>query len=400
MFETLSHLALQQYWWAIVSLLGALLVFLMFVQGGQTLLYTIAKNEVQRTMLVNSLGRKWEFTFTTLVTFGGAFFASFPLFYSTSFGGAYWVWMAILFAFVIQAVSYEYRTKPDNFLGQKTFEIFLFVNGALGTILIGTAVGTFFTGSPFSVNLMNMTNVESGSLVISEWVGPAYGLEAVLNIQNVALGLAVFFLARVLGVLYFMNTIDHTEMRQRMRKSLIYNAAPFLVFFLFFVIRLMFLTGFGVDPETKEVFLEANKYWHNLIQMPLNTLIFLVGVVGVLWGIISSVLKDNSKGIWFAGTGTVLVVFSLFLMAGYNHTAYYPAYPWDTAIANDPALLKEFLQSSLTIENSSSSHFTLTTMSYVSLLVPFVLAYIFYAWRSLNDKQITEEEMESSTHKY
>ena len=387
MFENLSLLALQQYWWIIVSLLAAILVFLMFVQGGQTLIYTIGKTELQRKMIVNALGRKWEFTFTTLVTFGGAFFASFPLFYSTSFGGAYYVWMAILFSFVIQAIAYEFRTKPNNFLGQKTYEVFLFLNGALGTILIGTAVATFFTGAEFKVDKMNLVDISSNKLpVISTWEGPAHGLEAVLNFQNVALGLAVFFLARILGVLYFMNNIDEKEIFTRSKKQLLINTVPFLVFFLFFVGRLMFIDGFAVNPQSKEVFMESNKYLNNLLQMPIALGMFLLGVVLVLFGILKSLFKDSTNGIWFAGLGTVITVFTLFIIVGFNNTAYYPS----TAD----------LQSSLTIENSSSSHFTLTAMSYVSLMVPFVLTYIFFAWKSINNKRIDAKEMEEETHLY
>ena len=387
MFENLSLLALQQYWWIIVSLLAAILVFLMFVQGGQTLIYTIGKTELQRKMIVNALGRKWEFTFTTLVTFGGAFFASFPLFYSTSFGGAYYVWMAILFSFVIQAIAYEFRTKPNNFLGQKTYEVFLFLNGALGTILIGTAVATFFTGAEFKVDKMNLVDISSNKLpVISTWEGPAHGLEAVLNFQNVALGLAVFFLARILGVLYFMNNIDEKEIFTRSKKQLLINTVPFLVFFLFFVGRLLFIDGFAVNPQSKEVFMESNKYLNNLLQMPIALGMFLLGVVLVLFGILKSLFKDSTNGIWFAGLGTVITVFTLFIIVGFNNTAYYPS----TAD----------LQSSLTIENSSSSHFTLTAMSYVSLMVPFVLTYIFFAWKSINNKRIDAKEMEEETHLY
>lgn len=378
MFETLSHLALQQYWWVIISLLASLLVFLMFVQGGQTLIYSLGKTEIQRKMLVNALGRKWEFTFTTLVTFGGAFFASFPLFYATSFGGAYWVWMAILIFFVIQAVSYEFRTKPNNFFGQRFFEVLLFLNGLFGTILIGTAVATFFTGSAFSIDPIN-NNVQ--------WQGAAYGLEAVLNFQNVALGLAVFFLARVLAILYFMNAVEQEEIFRKARKRLIWEAGLFLVFFLFFLIKLLLIEGFAYNPETGTVFMEKYKYLNNFMEMPLNTAIFLAGVVLVLYGIISSLLKESSKGIWFSGIGTVLTVFALFIVAGFNNTAFYPSTYGD-------------LQSSLTIENASSSEFTLTTMSYVSLLVPFVLAYIWYAWRAINNKKIDEEEMEEDSHAY
>lgn len=387
MFESLSLLTLQQYWWIIVSLLGSLLVFLMFVQGGQTLIYTLGKTEIQRTMLVNALGRKWEFTFTTLVTFGGAFFASFPLFYSTSFGGAYWVWMAILLCFVIQAIAYEFRSKPNNFLGHKAYEIFLFINGALGTILVGTAVGTFFTGSMFSVNKMNLTDLTSGKLpVISAWEGPAHGLEAVLNFQNVALGLVVFFLARILGILYFMNTVEQSEIFTRAKKQLLINTVPFLVFFLYFVGSLLLSDGFAVDPATKVVSMEAFKYLHNLLEMPVVLILFLIGVILVLFGVLKSIFKTATNGIWFAGIGTVFTVLALLLIAGFNNTAYYPS-TFD-------------LQHSLTIENSSSSIFTLTAMSYVSLLVPFVLAYIFYAWKSINNKKITEDEMNEDIHVY
>jgi cytochrome d ubiquinol oxidase subunit II len=379
MFETLSHLALQQYWWVIVSLLGSLLVFLMFVQGGQTLIYRLGKDETERTLIVNVLGRKWEFTFTTLVTFGGTFFASFPLFYSTSFGGAYWVWMLILFAFIIQAVSYEYRSKPGNFLGKTTFETFLFINGALGTILIGVAVSTFFTGSKFSIDENNM----------SQWQTATHGLEAALNVQNLALGLTVFFLARTLAILYFIQNINHEAILRRAKKQLLYDAIPFVVFFLIFTFILMFKEGFAVDPLTKQVSMEPYKYFHNLIGMPVVAVIFLAGVVLVLYGIIRTLIgfvQFGGKGIWYSGIGTVLTVFGLLLLAGFHHTAYYPS-TYD-------------LQNSLTIENSSSSKYTLTTMSYVSLLVPFVLAYIFYTWRAINNKKIDKEELEQEDHSY
>ncbi|MBK3517900.1 cytochrome d ubiquinol oxidase subunit II [Carboxylicivirga marina] len=372
MFGDLSHLALQQYWWIIVSLLAALLVFLMFVQGGQTLIYTIGKTNMERTILVNTLGRKWEFTFTTLVTFGGAFFASFPLFYSTSFGGAYWVWMAILFAFVLQAIAYEFRSRPNNVFGARTYETFLLINGLLGTILIGTAVATFFTGSAFSVNDMNQ----------SQWELKSHGLEAALNLHNLSLGLAVFFLARVLGLMYFMNSVKHDEVFRRAKKHLLINTIPFLVFFLTFVVWLMLRDGFAVNPETKEVLMEPYKYFRNLLAMPLVLILFLLGVVGVLLGIGASILRnDCTKGIWASGIGTVLTVFSMFLIAGFNNTAFYPS-TYD-------------LQSSLTIENSSSSHFTLTAMSYVSLMVPFVFGYIWYVWKAMNNKPIDEDEMKS-----
>ncbi|HAN76562.1 MAG TPA: cytochrome d ubiquinol oxidase subunit II [Bacteroidales bacterium] len=390
MFETFQYITLQQYWWIIVSLLGAILVFLMFVQGGQTLIYTLGKTEDERTILVNLLGRKWELTFTTLVTFGGAFFASFPLFYSTSFGGAYWVWMLILIAFVLQAVSYEYRKKPNNFFGQRFYEVLLFINGLLGTILIGTAVATFFTGSEFSVDKMNLTRLTGNKMpIISEWTGLAHGLEAAFNLQNLALGLTVFFLARVLALLYFMNRINNSEIMERVKKQLLYNAIPFVVLFLTFTIWLLLSDGFAVNPTTKEVFIEPYKYLHNLLQMPIVAIIFVLGVALVLIGIIRPLtcfVKCSTKGIWASGIGTILTVFSLFLLAGFNNTAYYPS-TFD-------------LQSSLTIENSSSSLYTLTIMSYVSLLIPFVIAYIWYAWRAIDNKKIDIEEIKTETHVY
>lgn len=376
MFESLSHLVLQQYWWVIISLLGAILVFLLFVQGGQTLIYTLGKTDMERRLIVNSLGRKWEFTFSTLVTFGGAFFASFPLFYATSFGGAYWVWMLILFAFIIQAVSYEFRSKPNNFLGAKTYEVFLFINGVLGTILLGIAVATFFTGSEFSINEMNF----------SKWEGAARGLELALNPHNLSLGLAIFFLVRVLAILYFMNNIDDENIFSRSKKQLIYNAIPFLVFFLVFVIWLMFVDGFAYDPVSKKVSCESYKYLHNFLQMPMVLIIFLLGVVLVLLGIGKSIFTICTKGIWVAGAGTIMTVLALFLLAGFNNTAFYPS-TFD-------------LQSSLTIENASSSKYTLKVMAYVSLMVPFVIAYIWYTWRLMNNKKIDADEMGEDIHVY
>lgn len=375
-----TYILLQQYWWFLISLLGALLVFLLFVQGGQTFIPYLPKNETERSMLVNVLGRKWEFTFTTLVTFGGAFFASFPLFYSTSFGGAYWVWIAILLCFVIQAVSYEYRTKPKNVLGRKTFDVFLVINGFLGTILLGTAVGTFFTGSDFTVAKMNLTNIDEGFTTISSWGSAWHGLEAVLDPRNVLLGLAVCFLARTLALQYFVNSVNHEPLTDRCRKLLLIDAVAFLVFFLSFLTAILLGKGYAVNPETGEVFLEPYKYFMNLIQMPVVLIVFLLGVVGVLWGLAITLFTKGRKGIWFSGIGTVLAVLALFLIAGYNNTAYYPS-------STD-------LQSSLTIYNSSSSQFTLRVMSYVSLLIPFVLAYIWYAWRSIDLHKMTTNEIE------
>jgi cytochrome d ubiquinol oxidase subunit II len=376
MTTIISHLFLQHYWWIIVSLLGSLLVFLMFVQGGQSMIYSLPKSDLQKTMIVNAMGRKWEFAFTTLVTFGGAFFASFPLFYATSFGGAYWVWIAILFSFTIQAIAYEFRSKPDNVFGQKTFDVFLFLNGSLGPFLIGVAVATFFTGSQFSLNRMNQV----------QWATAWYGLESLLNIRNLALGFAVLFLARINGLLYIINTIDDEDLIKKSGKKLILNSIPFLLFFLFFVISLLFSKGFAADPATGIVTVEKFKYLHNFVQMPLVLIIFLTGVVGVLYGIGISVLRNSEKGIWFSGAGTVLAVFSLFLVAGFNGTSFYPS-SYD-------------LQSSLTIRNASSSLFTLKTMMYVSFIIPFVIAYIWYAWKAINKNKITEDEMKSDGHVY
>lgn len=374
-----TYIVLQHYWWFLVSLLGALLVFLLFVQGGQSLLFTIGKTELQQKMLLNSTGRKWEFTFTTLVTFGGAFFASFPLFYSTSFGGAYWVWMLILVCFVIQAVSYEYQSKKGNVLGKKTYQIFLMINGILGPILLGTAVATFFNGAEFQVNKGQITDIAMP--VISTWANPWHGLEAAFVFWNICLGLAVFFLARIQALLYFINNIDDAEIVTKSRKQLVIETGLFLVFFLTFLVRLLVADGFAVNPESGEVFMQPFKYFINLIEMPAVLAILLIGVVGVLYGIIRTLLSDTwKKGIWFCGTGAVLTVLALLLCAGWNNTAYYPS-------ITD-------LQSSLTIQNSSSSPFTLEVMSYVSIMIPFVLAYIFYTWRALDLRKINRKEME------
>ena len=384
MFETLSYLALQQYWWMIISLLGSLFVLMTFVQGGQTLVSQLAKNHSERKILFNSVGRKWDLTFTTLVTFGGAFFASFPLFYSTSFGGAYWVWMIILFSFIIQAVSYEYRTKANNFLGEKTYNTFLFINGLLAPILIGVAVGTFFTGSEFSVDKLQLTNISDP--VISRWEGAAHGLEAALNITNLALGLAVFTLSRVLGALYFINNIDDETLVKRIAKQLKRCSFAFLVFFLTFVVLLLTKKGYAVDPVNQEVYLENYKYLHNFLHMPIVLIIFLLGVVFVLIGIYLGAFKKSTKAIWYAGIGTVASVFSIFLIAGLYNTAFYPS-TFD-------------LQSSLTIQNASSSKYTLTAMSYVSLIVPFVVLYIWYAWKSLNKNKVSKKDIEGDDMAY
>ena len=381
-----TYLFLQQYWWFVVSLLGALLVFLLFVQGGNSLIFCLGKTEEQRKMIINSTGRKWEFTFTTLVTFGGAFFASFPLFYSTSFGGAYWLWMIILFTFVLQAVSYEFQSKAGNLLGKTTYRAFLVINGVVGPVLLGGAVATFFTGSECYIDKGNIADTVMP--VISSWANAGHGLDALLNPWNVVLGLAVFFLARILGSLYFINNISDADLVKRCRRALWGNTGLFLVFFLAFVIRTLLAEGYAVNPETGEVFMEPYKYLTNFIEMPVVLIVFLVGVLAVLWGIIRTVWKPAfDKGIWFAGAGTVLTVLALLLVAGYNNTAYYPS----TAD----------LQSSLTLANSCSSQFTLRVMAYVSVLVPFVLAYIFYAWRSIDKKKIDAKEMrEEGGHAY
>ena len=374
-----TYIFLQQYWWFVVSLLGAILVFLLFVQGGNSLIFCLGKTEEQRKMIINSTGRKWEFTFTTLVTFGGAFLASFPLFYSTSFGGAYWLWMIILFTFVLQAVSYEFQSKAGNLLGKKAYRVFLVLNGVVGPVLLGGAVATFFTGSAFYINKGNIADTMMP--VISSWANAGHGLDALLNPWNVVLGLAVFFLARILGSLYFINNISDADLVKRCRRALWGNTGLFLIFFLSFVIRTLLAEGYAVNPENGEIFMEPYKYLTNFIEMPVVLVVFLIGVLAVLWGIIRTLWKPAfDKGIWFAGAGTVLTVLALLLVAGYNNTAYYPS----TAD----------LQSSLTLANSCSSQFTLRVMAYVSILVPFVLAYIFYAWRSIDRKKIDAKEMQ------
>lgn len=369
--ETSTYIFLQHYWWFLISLLGGLLVFLLFVQGGQSLLFQLGKTETQRQLLLESTGKKWELTFTTLVTFGGAFFASFPLFYSTSFGGAYWVWMLILLCFVLQAVSYEYQMRKGNLLGKKTYRIFLLINGIAGPVLLGTAVGTFFNGAEFIVNKEQLSILSMP--VISQWATPWHGLEAVLNIWNACLGIAVFFLARVLAILYFMNNIDDESIRSQSWNRLLPESIAFLLFFLAFLAHWLIADGFAVNPDTQEIFMQPYKYALNLLEMPYVTGIFLVGVILVLWGIGKTYLNPSYReGIWFSGTGTVLTVLALLLCAGWNHTAYYPS-------ITD-------LQSSLTLQNSCSSPFTLKVMSFVSILIPFVLAYIFYAWRAIDLK--------------
>ncbi len=380
-----TYIWLQHYWWFLVSLLGALLVFLLFVQGGNSLLFNLGRTEEERSLLLNSTGRKWEFTFTTLVTFGGAFFASFPLFYSTSFGGAYWLWMIILFSFVLQAVSYEFQSKLGNLLGKRTYQYFLVANGIIGPLLLGGAVATFFNGSAFSVNKENMSN--SLMPVISKWDNAWHGLDALADPWNVILGLAVFFLARLLGNLYFVNNIHHPDLIARCRRQLLTDGVPFLIFFLSFLVRTLLKDGYAIRPDTQEIYMEPYKYAQNLWDMPLLSILLLCGVAGVLYGIGKTIFRPGFvRGIWYSGIGTVLVVLSLLLSVGYNHTAYYPS-------TTD-------LQSSLTLANSCSSLFTLKTMAYVSILIPFVLAYIIYAWRAIDRKQITTGELKEEDHTY
>ena len=380
-----TYIFLQHYWWFLISLLGALLVFLLFVQGGNSLLFRLGKTEEDRMLLVNSTGRKWEFTFTTLVTFGGAFFASFPLFYSTSFGGAYWLWMIILFSFVLQAVSYEFQSKLGNLLGKRCYQFFLVLNGLFGPLLLGMAVATFFTGSNFIVEKGNMA--EEVMPVISSWTNAWHGLDAFSNPWNIVFGFAVVFLARLLGNLYFINNINSDGLIGRCRRQLITDTIPFLLFFLTSVGYICMKDGFAVLPDTDEIVLVPYKYGLNFIEMPILIMLVSIGVIGVLYGLLRSIFsKTFRKGIWFAGIGTVLVVLSLLLNVGYYDTAYYPS------VAD--------MQSSLTLSNSSSSEFTLKVMAFVSILIPFVLAYIVYAWRAIDKKSITLDELKESDHSY
>ncbi len=369
---------LQNYWWFLIALLGGLLVFLLFVQGGNALIFLAGKTEDERQLIVNSTGRKWELTFTTLVTFGGAFFASFPLFYSTSFGGAYWVWILILITFVFQAVSYEFQNKAGNLLGKNAFRVFLTINGCLAPLLIGTAVGTFFTGSEFMVNKNAVADI--GAPVISRWANSWHGLEAVSNPFNVEFGLMVMFLAICLGALYMINNIDDNKLATQLRKSLLICFVGFLIMLVLVLINFITMEGFAVDAEGV-VSMEKGKYLHNLLQMPVVLTMFLIGAVLLVTGVVMTLLKkDFRRGIWFAAPGTVLAVMAIFMIAGYNGTSYYPS----TAD----------LQASLTLSNSCSSEFTLKTMAIVSLIIPFVVAYIAYFWRQMDKKSLTKEELE------
>lgn len=374
----MTYLCLQQYWWVLISLLGALLVFLLFVQGGNSLLFSLGHSAEERRLLINSTGRKWEFTFTTLVTFGGAFFASFPLFYSTSFGGAYWLWMLILFSFVLQAVSYEFQNKLGNFLGARTFQWCLVANGIIGPLLLGGAVATFFNGSNFIVRHDNLT--DSLQPVISTWANGSHGLDALLDPWNLILGFAVFFLARVLGALYIINNVHEEQIVARSHRQLLVNFITFLIFFLAFLVHTLLKDGYAYDPATGLIFMEPMKYLHNLTTLWPVAVLLLIGVVLVVIGVVRTLLQPLFlRGIWPVGIGVVLTVFSLFLLVGLNNTAFYPS----TAD----------LQSSLTIANACSSEFTLCTMAWVSLFIPFVLAYIFVAWRAIDKRRITKEEI-------
>lgn len=379
-FTIMTYECLQQYWWFLVSLLGALLVFLMFVQGANSMIFSLGANDDERRLIVNSTGRKWEFTFTTLVTFGGAFFASFPLFYSTSFGGAYWLWMIILFSFVVQAVSYEFQNKLGNLLGARTFQWCLVANGILGPLLLGGAVATFFNGSNFLVAKENMIDGFELQPVISSWANASHGLDALLDPWNLVLGFAVFFLARVLGILYVINNVNDENIRCRGSVRLIGTAIPFVVLFVAFLIHVLVKDGYAYDPATGIISIVPMKYLDNFITLWYVSIVLVVGVALVLYGIIRTIVsKTYICGIWPAGIGTVLTVLALLLSVGLNNTAYYPS--------------NADLQSSLTIANSCSSEFTLQVMSVVSILVPFVLAYIVYAWYSIDKKKLDKEEL-------
>lgn len=376
MFETMTLTALQQYWWIIISLIGAILVFLMFVQGGQTLLFQVAKTEDERTLLVNALGRKWELTFTTLVTFGGAFFASFPLFYATSFSGAYWIWTIILFGFIAQAVSYEYRKKSGNIIGARVYEIFQIANGFLATFFIGIIVSSFFTGSYFMIDKFNL----------SSCMNSYYGLDLLFNTQNISLGFALFCLTRVTGAMFFMKYIDSKEIHERSSNQILINGLCFVLFFLLFLGILITKDGFAIDPNTGKMYMEPLKYLHNFMQMPVILAVFLLGVLLVIFGIYKGGIQKSSNAFWITIIGVIPVVFSLFIIAGLNNTSFYPS--------------TYNLESSLTIFNSSSSKYTLIIMSYVSLFIPVVLAYIWYIWRVMSKKKINKEELEETGHIY
>ena len=374
MIGNLDITTLQQIWWLLVAVVGSLFLFLTFVQGGQTLLWQVAKNDTEKALVINSLGRKWELTFTTLVLFGGALFAAFPKFYATSFGGAYWVWILILFTFIVQAVSYEYRKKPQNLLGAKVYEIFLFINGSVGILLIGAAVGTFFTGSNFTLNQFNQVT----------WTHPLRGLEAAFSLFNLSLGLFLVFNARVLGAMYLLNNIDFATapaLEQRLRRSCLTSLVCALPFLLYVLAALLLMKGFSFD-DSGVVSMISGKYLSNLLAMPIVLVLLLVGLVLVVWGVISTSFLGGFRGIWFGGLGTVLVGLAVFFTAGYNNTPFYPS--------------KADLQSSLSIYNASSTHYTLTAMTYVALVIPFVLAYIIYVWKLMDAKKVGVEDINDS----
>lgn len=376
MIGTMDWATLQKIWWLIVSLVGALFVFLTFVQGGQTLAMTITRDDTEKTLMINSIGRKWELTFTTLVLFGGAFYASFPLFYASSFGGAYWVWIAILFTFIMQAVSYEFRGKPNNFLGRRTYESFMFVNGSIGILLIGAAIGTFFTGSNFILNDYNLVN----------WTHPLRGLEAAFNLFNVSLGIFLVFVARILGALYLANNLDHEHLVLRLKKASFNNLLCALPFLLYILFSLTTMEGFTVDPVTGGVSIVTGKYLNNLLEMPAVLVMLLAGISLVVVGVAVNRFTGSVRGIWLAGPGVVSIALALFCLAGYNNTPFYPS--------------KVDLNSSLTIYNASSSHYTLTMMTYVAIAVPFVIAYISWVWRQMDSKKLTAEEIAADDKSY
>ncbi|MEW6501110.1 MAG: cytochrome d ubiquinol oxidase subunit II [Thermodesulfobacteriota bacterium] len=375
MIGSLTYMQLQELWWLIAAVVGSLFLFLTFVQGGQTLIFTATKDEQEKSLIINSIGKKWELTFTTLVLFGGALFAAFPLFYATSFGGAYWVWMLILFTFILQAVSFEYRKKPENLLGAGTYEIFLAINGSVGLLLIGAAVGTFFTGSHFTLNEYNQVT----------WQTQFRGLEAALNPFNLAFGLLLVFLARILGALYLINNIDYAPLNHRLRHAAWVNLLWLLLPLAGVLGGLVTMDGFAADPVSGVVTMEPGKYLHNLLAMPAVAFLLVAGLLSVIYGVAAARFLDKKSGIWFGGLGTVLVGLAVFALAGYNHTAFYPS------VAD--------LQSSLTIHNASSSRYTLTAMTYVALAVPFVLAYIAYVWAQMDARKLTVDELVGSEAK-
>lgn len=379
MIGNLDTTTLQQLWWILDSIVGSIFLFLIFVQGGQTLLWQVAKNSTEKSLVINSIGRKWELTFTTLVLFGGGLFAAFPKFYATSFGGAYWVWILILFTFVVQAVSFEYRKKPENLLGETTYELFLFINGTVGILLIGAAVGTFFTGSNFTLNEYNLVT----------WTTPLRGLEAAFSLFNISMGLFLVFHSRTLGSMYLVNNIDFTEqanLEQRLRRATIVNLLCSLPFLLYILVSFIMMDGFAYDPGTGAVTMEEGKYFNNLIDMPVVAILLIAGLLLVIYGVVATSFLQKRAGIWFGGTGTVLTGLSIFFTAAFNNTPFYPS--------------KADLQSSLTIYNASSSHYTLTAMTWVALIIPFVLAYISYVWYLMDSRKLSIDDISGEHESY